>query len=53
MNNFALLDIELEGERERVLFYIEIFGYFLEIKCGTWTEVQVLYALVIYTGRSI
>ena len=39
MNNFALLDIELE--RERVSFYFETFGYLLEIKCGTWTDVQV------------
>ena len=38
-NNFALLDNELE--RERVSFYFETFGYLLEIKCGTWTEVQV------------
>ena len=37
MNNYALLDIE----RERVSFYFETFGYLLEIKCGTWTEVQV------------
>ena len=37
MNNFALLDIELE----RVSFYFETFGYLLEIKCGTWTKVQV------------
>ena len=39
MNNFALLDIELR----RVSFYFEFetFGYLLEIKCGTWTEVQV------------
>ena len=35
MNNFALLDIELERES------FETFGYLLEIKCGTWTEVQV------------
>ena len=41
MNNLALLDIELERERERVSFYFETFGYLLEIKCGTWTEVQV------------
>ena len=41
LNNFALLDIELEGERESVSFYFETFGYLLEIKCGTWTEVQV------------
>ena len=38
MNNFALLDIELEREFR---FYFETFGYLLEIKCGTWTEVQV------------
>ena len=37
MNNFTLLDIELE----RVSFYFETFGYLLEIKCGTWTEVQI------------
>ena len=43
MNNFALLDVELERERERerVLFNFETFGYLLEIKCGTWTKVQV------------
>ena len=41
MNNFALLDIEFGRERERVLFYFETFGYLLEIKCGTWTEVHV------------
>ena len=41
MNSFALLDIELEGERERVSFYFETFGYLLEIKCGAWTEVKV------------
>ena len=40
MNNFALLDIELEREREKE-FYFETFGYLLEINCGTWTEVQV------------
>ena len=28
-------------ETERDSFYFEIFGYLLEIKCGTWTEVQV------------
>ena len=39
MNVYALLDIE--RERKRVLFYFETFGYLLEIKCGTWTEVQV------------
>ena len=37
MNNFALLDIKLE----RVLLYFETFGYLLEIKSGTWTDVQV------------
>ena len=37
MINFALLDIELE----RVSFCFETFGYLLEIKCGTWTQVQV------------
>ena len=37
MNNFALLDIELERDS----LYFETFGYLLEIKCGTWTEVQV------------
>ena len=41
MNNFALLDIQLERKRERISFYFETFGYLLEIKCGTWTEVQV------------
>ena len=44
MNNFALLDIELERERELredFSFYFETFGYLLEIKCGTWTEVHV------------
>ena len=35
MNNFALLDIELERE------FRFIFNYLLEIKCGTWTEVLV------------
>ena len=42
MKNFALLDIKLEreGERERV-FYFETFGYLLEVKCGTWTDVLV------------
>ena len=40
MNNFALLDNELERE-SFVSFYFEILGYLLEIKCGTWTEVQV------------
>ena len=37
MNNIVLLDIKLET----VSFYFETFGYFLEIKCGTWTELQV------------
>ena len=40
MNNFALLDIELERERESFV-YFETFGYLLEIKCGKWTKVQV------------
>ena len=39
MNNFVLLDIKFE--REKVSLYFETFGYLLEIKCGTWTEVQV------------
>ena len=42
MNNYALLDISAkERERERVSFYFETFGYLVEMKCGTWTEVQV------------
>ena len=40
LNNFALLDISSK-ERERVSFYFETFGYLLEIRCGSWTEVQV------------
>ena len=40
MNNLTLLDIELEIKRE-FHFIFETFGYLLEIKCGTWTEVQV------------
>ena len=40
LNNFALLDIEVERE-SFVLLYFETFGYLLEVKCGTWTEVQV------------
>ena len=39
MNNFALLDKELE--RERFKFYFETFGCLLEIKCGTWNKVLV------------
>ena len=38
INNFALLDIRA---RKRGSFYFETFGYLLEIKCGTWAEVQV------------
>ena len=41
MHNFALLDIKLEIERESVSFNFVTFGYLLEIKCGTWTRVQV------------
>ena len=31
---------ERETQREKE-FYFETFGYSLEIKCGTWTKVQV------------
>ena len=42
MNNFWIVRYRAQKrERERDLFYFEIFGYLLEIKCGTWTEVQV------------
>ena len=33
------------------MFYFETSGYLLEIKCGTWTEVQV--ALLIHARRSV